>query len=67
VTEQTMRMAGKAVTRPTGIENDDLATGTAELQSGGETCKTSADDDDVIHGDGLRWRAGCSQALGLLI
>ncbi|MDB0574181.1 hypothetical protein LBW59_26025, partial [Ralstonia solanacearum] len=32
----------------------DLAAGTAELQGGGEAGKAAADDDDVIHGDGLR-------------
>src|SRR5438034_4516914 len=54
VAEQTMRVAGKAVARQAGIENGDLAAGTAELQGAGETGKAAADDDDVIHGDGLR-------------
>src|SRR5205814_2351535 len=54
VAEQTMRMAGEAVARQAGIENGGLAAGTAELQGGGETGKAAADDDDVIHGDGLR-------------
>src|SRR3990170_3043457 len=54
VAEQTMRMAGEAVARQAGIENGDLAAGTAELQGAGETGKAAADDDDVIHGDGLR-------------
>src|ERR1700758_3374918 len=54
VAEQTMRMAGEAVARQAGIENGDLAAGTAELQGGGKTGKAAADDDDVIHGDGLR-------------
>src|SRR5688572_4624514 len=54
VAEQTMRMAGEAVARQAGIENGDLAAGTAELQGGGEAGKAAADDDDVIHGDGLR-------------
>src|ERR1051325_10488152 len=49
-----MRVAGEAIARQSGIENDDLAAGTAELQGGGEAGKASADDDDVIHGDGLR-------------
>src|SRR4051812_37873297 len=49
-----MRMAGEAVARQSGIENGDLAAGTAELQGTGETGKAAADDDDVIHGDGLR-------------
>src|SRR5438132_624691 len=54
VAEQTMRVAGEAVARQAGIENGDLAAGTAELQGAGETGKAAADDDDVIHGDGLR-------------
>src|SRR3954453_20003885 len=54
VAEQTMRMAGKAVARQGSIENGDLPAGAAELQRGGETGKAAADDDDVIHGDGLR-------------
>src|SRR5213082_1272475 len=58
VAEQTMRVAGKAVARQAGIENGDLAAGTAELQGAGETGKAAADDDDVIHGDGLRVVAG---------
>src|SRR5581483_9579962 len=49
-----MRVAGEAIARQAGIENGDLAAGTAELQGGGETGKAAADDDDVIHGDGLR-------------
>src|ERR1700759_2026495 len=49
-----MRVAGEAVPRQAGIENGDLAAGTAELQGGGEAGKAAADDDDVIHGDGLR-------------
>src|SRR5256886_2610825 len=54
VAEQTMRMAGEAVARQARIENGDLAAGAAELQGAGETGKAAADDDDVIHGDGLR-------------
>src|SRR5947207_11812765 len=54
VAEQTMRVAGEAVARQAGIENGGLAAGTAELQGPGETGKAAADDDDVIHGDGLR-------------
>src|SRR5205085_3724163 len=54
VAEQAMRMAGEAVARQAGIEDGDLAAGAAELQRGGETGKAAADDDDVIHGDGLR-------------
>src|SRR6185369_11430153 len=49
-----MRVAGEAIARQTGIENGDLAAGTAELQGGGKAGKAAADDDDVIHGDGLR-------------
>src|SRR6059036_121133 len=49
-----MRVAGEAIARQAGIENGDLAAGTAELQGGGEAGKAAADDDDVIHGDGLR-------------
>src|SRR5690242_13602293 len=49
-----MRVAGEAIARQAGIENGDLAAGTAELQGAGETGKAAADDDDVIHGDGLR-------------
>src|SRR5258706_8905304 len=49
-----MRVAGKAVARQAGIENGDLAAGTAELQGAGETGKAAADDDDVIHGYGIR-------------
>src|SRR6266513_4563147 len=54
VAEQAMRVAGEAVAWQAGIENGDLAAGTAELQGAGETGKAAADDDDVIHGDGLR-------------
>src|SRR5215216_760832 len=54
VAEQTMRVAGEAIARQAGIENGDLAAGTARLQCAGETGKAAADDDDVIHGDGLR-------------
>ena len=54
VAEQPMRVAGEAVARQAGIENGDLAAGTAELQGAGETGKAAADDDDVIHGDKLR-------------
>ena len=49
-----MRVAGEAVARQAGIENGDLAAGTAKLQCAGETRKAAADDDDVIHGEGLR-------------
>src|SRR5207302_10890665 len=49
-----MRVASEAVARQAGIENGDLAAGTAELQGAGETGKAAADDDDVIHGDKLR-------------
>src|SRR5688500_1872777 len=42
-----MRVAGEAVARQAGIENGDLAAGTAELQGAGETGKAAADDDDV--------------------
>src|SRR5438445_13563298 len=58
VAEQAMRVAGEAVARQAGIENGDLAAGTAELQGAGETGKAAADDDAVIQGDGLRWRTG---------
>src|SRR5437762_1610410 len=61
VAEQAMRVAGKAIARQARIENGDVAAGTAELQGGGEAGKAAADDDDVIHGEGLRivrWR-GC--------
>src|SRR6476660_6590369 len=54
VAEQAMRVAGEAVARQAGIENGDLAAGTTELQGAGETGKAAADDDDIIHGDGLR-------------
>jgi hypothetical protein len=50
--------SGEAVAWQTGIENGDLAAGTAELQGAGKTGKTAADDDDVIHGDGLRLEDG---------
>src|SRR3954471_6540155 len=53
VTEQAMRVAGEAIARQAGIENGDLAAGTAELQGGGEAGKAAADNDDVILGDGL--------------
>src|SRR3954468_22053676 len=49
-----MRVAGEAIARQAGIENGDLAAGTAELQGGGEAGKAAADDDDVIHGNKLR-------------
>src|SRR5690349_21631152 len=49
-----MRVAGEAIARQARIENGDLAAGAAELQGGGEAGKAAADDDDVIHGDGLR-------------
>jgi len=73
VAEQSMRVAGEAIAWQAGIENGDLAAGTAELQRGGETGKAATDDDDVIHGDGLdgldvydrrRWRN--RRPLGLL-
>src|SRR6266702_3980083 len=54
VAEQAVRVAGEAIARQAGIENGDLAAGAAELQGAGETGKAAADDDDVIHGDGLR-------------
>jgi hypothetical protein len=54
VTEKAMRVAGEAIARQACIENGDLPTGTAELQGASETGKAAADDDDVIHGDGLR-------------
>src|SRR5688500_13948012 len=54
VAEQAMRVAGEAVARQAGIENGDFTAGTAELQGAGETGKAAADDDDVIHCDGLR-------------
>src|SRR6266496_4224328 len=54
VPEQAMRVAGEAIARQAGIENGGFAAGTAELQGAGETGKAAADDDDVIHGDGLR-------------
>src|SRR5207244_3768293 len=54
VAEQAMRVAGEAIARQAGIENGDLAAGTAELQGAGGTGKAAADDDDVIHGDELR-------------
>src|SRR5579872_2580301 len=54
VSEQAMRVAGEAVAWQTGIENGDLAAGTAELQGAGEAGKAASDDDDVIHGDKLR-------------
>src|SRR5947208_2673520 len=59
-----MRVAGEAVTRQAGIENGDLAAGAAELQGAGETGKAAADDDDVIHGDGLRGVDGGGWASG---
>ena len=69
VAEQAMRVAGEAIARQAGIENGDLAASAAELQRGGETGKAAANDDNVIHGDGLRvmdaggW-AGLSGGLG---
>jgi hypothetical protein len=39
-----MRVASEAVARQAGIENGDLAAGTAELQGAAETGKTAADD-----------------------
>src|SRR5216110_1738726 len=64
VAEQAMRVAGEAIARQAGIENSDLAAGTAELQGGGEAGKAAADDDDVIHGEGsVLWIEG--GALGL--
>src|SRR6266702_8253544 len=61
VAEQAMRVTSEAVARQAGIENGDLAAGTAELQGAGETGKAAADDNDVIHGEGLsalEWRVG---------
>src|SRR5579859_3244221 len=49
-----MRVAGEAITRQASIENGDLAACTAELQGGGEASKAAADDDHVIHCNGLR-------------
>src|SRR5436190_4891138 len=62
-----MRAAGEAVARQAGIENGDLAAGTAELQGAGETGKTAADDDDVIHSDGLRVVDGGGWGVDFLI
>lgn len=61
VAEHAVRMPGKAVTRPTGVQDSHLAAGTAELQGGGKTCKAAADDDDVIHriGTELKERDTC--------
>jgi len=53
VAEQTMRVASEAVSRQAGIENGDLPASTAELQRRGEAGKAAADDDDIIHCDGL--------------
>src|SRR5450830_294078 len=59
VAEQAMRVVGEAIARQAGIENGDLSAGTAKLQGGGKPGKAAADDDDVIHGDGLRlWMKG---------
>ncbi len=52
--EHTVRAASEAVALKAGVENDDFAAGTTKLQSGGEAGKAAADDDDVIHRDGLR-------------
>jgi hypothetical protein len=57
-----MRVAGEAIARQAGIENGDLAAGTAELQGSGETGKAAADDDDVIHDDGFRIVVGLGLA-----
>ena len=54
VAEHAMRAAGEAVARQAGIENGDLVAGAAELQGSGKTGEAAADDDDVIHGVGLR-------------
>src|SRR5579859_2708789 len=64
VAEQAMRVAGEAIARQAGIENSDLAPGTAELQGGGEAGKAAADDDDVIHGESsVLWIEGGGLAL----
>src|SRR5437870_4113413 len=65
VAEQTMRVAGEAVARQAGIENGDLAAGTAELQGAGEAGKAAADDDNVIHGHGrsVLWMEGVGLGL----
>lgn len=52
--EHAMRAIREAIARQAGIENGDLAAGTAELQGGGEAGKAAADDDNVIHGNGFR-------------
>lgn len=54
VAEQAVRVAGEAIAWQAGIENGDVAAGSAKLQGGGKAGKAAADDDDVIHGDGLR-------------
>src|SRR5437016_1340404 len=45
-----MRVAGEAIARQAGIENGDLAAGTAELQGGGEAGKAAADDHPIVLG-----------------
>ncbi|AFN30913.1 hypothetical protein A225_1121 [Klebsiella michiganensis E718] len=54
VAEHTMRIAGKAIAWPISVEDRDFATGASKLQGGGKAGKAAADDDNVIHGDGLR-------------
>lgn len=51
---QAMRVACEAMERQAGIENGNLAAGTAELQGGEEAGKAAADDENVMHGDGDR-------------
>ena len=63
VAQEAVRVAGEAIARQAGIQNSDLAAGTAKLQGRGETGKAAADDDDVIHGDGLRVTDGRGRGL----
>src|ERR1051325_1822693 len=48
VAYESMRVAGESIARQAGIENGDLAAGTAELQGGGESGKAAANNYNII-------------------
>jgi len=60
-------MVGEAIARQAGVENGDLSAGAAELQGRGEAGKAAADDDDVIHGIGIRVLYGRDWGLRLAV
>ncbi|MNY07748.1 hypothetical protein D3C86_1405650 [compost metagenome] len=60
-------MVSEAIARQAGVENGDLPAGAAELQCRGKAGKAAADDDDVIHGIGVRVLYGRGLGLRLAV